>query len=87
MPSFFRVLDKFKPIYDVAYRVIMTLCKLVLIADILVTTWIVVSRYFPHHHPAADLGRAGRADADELYGGALRGACHPQRLPYPHDGV
>lgn len=51
MPSFFRVLDKFKPVYDVAYRVIMTLCKLVLIADILVTSWIVVSRYFPHIIP------------------------------------
>jgi TRAP-type C4-dicarboxylate transport system permease small subunit len=51
MPSIFRVLDKFKSFYDVAYRVIMTLCKLVLIADILVTSWIVISRYFPHIIP------------------------------------
>jgi TRAP-type transport system small permease protein len=48
MPKVFQTLDKFKPVYDIAYRVIMTLCKLLLIADILVTTWIVVSRYFPH---------------------------------------
>jgi TRAP-type transport system small permease protein len=51
MPSFFKFADKLKPIYDVAYRAIMTLCKLLLIADILVTTWIVVSRYFPHIIP------------------------------------
>jgi TRAP-type transport system small permease protein len=48
MPRFFTVVDRIKPIYDIAYKVIMTLCKLLLIADILVTTWIVISRYFPH---------------------------------------
>ena len=52
MPRIFKVLDKWKPVYDVAYRVIMTVCKLLLIADIMVTTWIVVSRYFPHLIPA-----------------------------------
>ena len=52
MPRIFKTLDRFKPIYDVAYRVIMTLCKLLLIADILVTTWIVISRYFPYIIPA-----------------------------------
>lgn len=51
MLSFFRFADRLKPFYDVAYRVIMTLCKLLLIADILVTTWIVISRYFPHIIP------------------------------------
>ena len=52
MPNFFKFADRFKPVYDVAYRVIMTACKLLLIADILVTTWIVISRYFPHLIPA-----------------------------------
>ena len=52
MPRIFKTLDRFKPVYDVAYRVIMTLCKILLIADILVTTWIVISRYFPHLIPA-----------------------------------
>ena len=47
MPRLFQVADKLKPIYDVAYRVIMTLCKVLLIADILITSWIVISRYFP----------------------------------------
>ncbi len=47
MPRFFTIADKLKPVYDVAYRVIMTLCKLLLIADILITSWIVISRYFP----------------------------------------
>lgn len=48
MPKFFQYADRLKPIYDIAYRVIMTVCKLLLIADILVTAWIVISRYFPH---------------------------------------
>ena len=52
MQRLFQIADRLKPVYDIAYRVIMTLCKLLLIADILVTTWIVVSRYFPHVIPA-----------------------------------
>jgi TRAP-type C4-dicarboxylate transport system permease small subunit len=52
MPRIFGALDKWKTVYDVVYRVIMTACKLLLIADILVTTWIVVSRYFPYVIPA-----------------------------------
>ena len=52
MPSFFKAVDKLKRVYDIAYRVIMTLCKLLLISDILVTAWIVISRYFPKMIPA-----------------------------------
>lgn len=47
MPAFFRILNKVKPVYDVTYKIIMFICKLLLIADILITTWAVIGRYVP----------------------------------------
>ena len=38
-------LDKIKPFYDVAYKVILFICKLLLIADILITSVSVLGRY------------------------------------------
>lgn len=34
-----------KPVYDIAYVVVMTICKFLLIADILITCWVVLARY------------------------------------------
>lgn len=45
MPAIFEKLDKIKPIYDAAYKVVMVVCKLLLIADILVVTYQVCGRY------------------------------------------
>ena len=47
MPGVFRTLEKLKPLYDWAYRIILFLCKILLIADIFVTSWSVVGRYVP----------------------------------------
>ena len=47
MPAFFKKLEKLKPVYDVAYKVILFFCKLLLIADIVITTWSVAGRYIP----------------------------------------
>lgn len=47
MSSFFAKVDKIKPFYDVTYNVVMVICKLLLIADILITTMAVVGRYVP----------------------------------------
>ncbi len=41
----FEKLDKIKPAYDVIYKVILVICKLFLIADILITTMSVLGRY------------------------------------------
>ncbi len=41
----FEKLDKIKPVYDVIYKVILVICKLFLIADILITTMSVMGRY------------------------------------------
>ena len=47
MPKIFNTLDKIRPVYDVTYKVVLIICKLLLIADILVTTFAVVGRYVP----------------------------------------
>lgn len=43
--SIFDKIDKIKPIYDKAYKFILFVCKLLLIADIAITTMSVIGRY------------------------------------------
>ena len=38
MPAIFQKLDKIRPVYDVVDKIVMVICKLLLIADILITT-------------------------------------------------
>lgn len=45
--SCFEKIDKFKPVYDKIYQVILFICKLLLVADILITTMSVLGRYVP----------------------------------------
>ncbi len=45
MPKFFVTLDKVKPAYDITYKVVMIICKVLLIADILITSYAVLGRY------------------------------------------
>ena len=47
MPAFFRTLEKIRPLYDSTYKIIMFICKLLLIGDILITSWAVAGRYIP----------------------------------------
>lgn len=47
MPKIFTTLDKIKPAYDITYKVVLFVCKLLLIADILITTVSVLGRYVP----------------------------------------
>ncbi len=47
MPAFFRRMEKLKPVYDVTYKVLLFLCKLLLIGDIVITAWAVAGRYIP----------------------------------------
>ena len=43
----FEKLDKIKPVYDGVYKVVLVICKLLLIADILITSFAVLGRYVP----------------------------------------
>ncbi len=45
MKGIFATLDKIKPVYDVTYKVMLTVCKVFLIADILITSMAVAGRY------------------------------------------
>ncbi len=45
MKSVFEKIDKIKPFYDVTYKIVMFICKIMLIADILITTMSVLGRY------------------------------------------
>lgn len=47
MPAFFQKMEKIKPVYDWAYKIMLFICKLLLIADIFITSWSVAGRYIP----------------------------------------
>lgn len=47
MPRVFQVLDKVRPVYEWAYKIIMFVCKILLLADILITSMAVLGRYIP----------------------------------------
>ena len=47
MPKIFETIDKIRPVYDVTYKIVMFICKILLIVDILVTTFAVIGRYVP----------------------------------------
>lgn len=44
MPKIFQTLDKIKPVYDVTDKVVMVICKLLLIVDILIASYTVWGR-------------------------------------------
>ena len=47
MPAFFKTLEKIKPLYDWTYKIMLFICKLLLIGDIFITAWAVAGRYIP----------------------------------------
>lgn len=51
MPKIFQTLDKVKPVYDWTYQVFLVICKLLLIADILITSYAVAGRMLHDYIP------------------------------------
>ena len=45
MPAKYQKIDKIRAAYDMTYRVVLFLCKLLLVVDILITTMAVAGRY------------------------------------------
>lgn len=45
MPQIFNTLDKVKPAYEITDKIVMFICKILLIADIAVTSYTVLGRY------------------------------------------
>jgi len=47
MSKFFQTIDKIKPAYDLTYKIVLFACKILLIADILITSMSVAGRFIP----------------------------------------
>ena len=47
MPSIFSKIDRIKPVYDVTYKIVLFICKILLIVDIFITSLCVLGRYVP----------------------------------------
>ncbi len=45
MPKIFDTIDKMKPAYDMVYEIVLFICKILLIADILITSMAVAGRF------------------------------------------
>lgn len=45
MPSIFEKLDKLRPAYDVTYKVVLVICKVLLLLDIAIACFSVLGRY------------------------------------------
>ncbi|ADL03444.1 TRAP transporter small permease [Lacrimispora saccharolytica] len=45
MPEIFNKIDKIKPAYDITYKAVLLICKLLLIGDVLITSMSVAGRY------------------------------------------
>ena len=51
MNRVFNMLDKIRPAYDISYKVIMFICKLLLITDIAITSYSVAGRFLHEYIP------------------------------------
>lgn len=47
MSGFFAKVDKIRPAFDATYKIVLFVCKILLIIDILITTMSVIGRYIP----------------------------------------
>lgn len=47
MTKFLQACKKIEPVFNGAYKVVLFLCKLMLVADILITSWVVLARFVP----------------------------------------
>ena len=47
MTAFFEKMDRIRPVYDVTYRIVLFICKVLLVGDILITSFSVLGRYIP----------------------------------------
>ena len=47
MPKIFHTIDKIKPVYDMMYKIVLFICKVLLVIDIGITTMAVTGRYVP----------------------------------------
>ncbi len=86
MPAMFEKIDKIKPAYDMTYKFVLFLCKVLLVVDILITSMAVAGRYIPFI-PDPAWSEEVVLTCYVLYGGAFCCPCNQKGRPYPHDGI
>lgn len=88
-PKFFSVLDKARVVYDITYKVVLVICKLLLVIDILITTYAVLGRYVGEYIPFLDDPAWSEQIAymHVVYGRSFCCSGHKGAEPYPYDGV
>ena len=86
MPAIFEKIDRIKPFYDLTYKVVLFVCKVLLVIDIADYKY---GGCGPLHtvYSGPGLERGGRSDLHVVHGGALCGSGHPPGRPYPHDRI
>lgn len=52
MSNFWTKMERIKPVYDFVDKTVMLLCKLLLVAEVIITTIVVGGRYFASQSPA-----------------------------------
>lgn len=85
MPKFFQTVDKIKPAYDITYKIVLFICKLLLTADLVITSVCVVGRYVPFVPDRME--RGSRSDTDVLHGSIVRSTCNQKKCTYPYDRI
>ena len=56
MPAMFEKIDKIKPAYDVTYKCVLFLCKVLLVVDILITSMAIARSYRTHLYVTSNEG-------------------------------
>lgn len=52
MENFFKQMDKIKPVYDFVYKLVLVICKVMLIVEIILATIMVIGRFVFKNQPA-----------------------------------
>lgn len=52
LENFFKQMDKIKPIYDFVYKLVLVICKVMLIVEIILATIMVIGRFVFKNQPA-----------------------------------
>ena len=86
MPAIFEKIDKIRPAYDFTYKATMVVCKLLLIADILITSMAVAGRYIPFI-PDPSWSEEVVLTVYVLYGCSFSSSGYPQRSSHPYDCI
>lgn len=85
MPKFFQTVDKIKPAYDITYKIVLFICKLLLTADLVITKRLRCRKIRPLC--GSGMERGSRSDTDVLHGSIVRSTCNQKKCTYPYDGI